>query len=517
MTVINPFPYRLEPRPFQRVALRLMANAPDGGTKFALLLEPGLGKTMIAICNAAYLVMKGKVQGMLVVAPRGAHTNWVYDELTKHCPIPYTAMLWDSSRWGSKSYATELEFFLTGPIPFAILCVNVDALKLPQARKIIKAFVQSRPCVGVIDESADIASPSSQRGRQARLLSKLLPYRRILDGTPWAESSFELYGQFGFLGKSIIGCATYADMKQKYGVWEQVAFKREREGKDGQPRTHYQKLKGYQNLDHLAKRIAPYSFRLTAAEAAPDLPERSYTKWYFPLSPAQREVYTNLKTEYLHEFGGGREVEATHVLTRMLRLQQVAAGYVPVATWAGAIFDERDDESNDAQTAMNVEEPYEQITPNARIDAFRECVQHYRRLPMIVWIRFKYDLMLISNVLAEAGLVVAPYYGTDATRHSAVRAFQDGQADAFVGDPTSGGRALTLTRAKVMVYYTHYFGLRKRIQSELRFHRIGQTHPVLVVDLVAQQTVDEKIVASHVAKQSLSDQMGQMVQAEAWL
>lgn len=494
-----------------------MAAAPDGGERFAALLEPGLGKTMIAICNAAYLSRKGKVQGMLVLAPRGAHTNWVKDELPKHMPIPYQATLWDSGKWGTSAFAKELDFLLHGPNSFAVFALNIDALRLPHARKIIKEFVQSRPCVGVLDESADIASPSSERGRMARILAKLLPYRRILDGTPWAESPFELYGQFKFLGKDILG-DTYADFKSQYGDWVQVALKQPREGKGGRVRTHFPVLKGYRNLDKLARRIAPYSVRYTRAEVAPELPKADYSTWYFKLSPEQQTVYDNIRHEYLHEFGGGREVEAAHVLTRMLRLQQVAAGYVPVKTYAESI--EYEDLNGDRESYRAIpesEEPVQLIEPNARMAAMLACVSHYRRLPMIIWHRFQYDRERLVVELGKIGLRTAVYAGSDTHRDGAKRAFQDGHVDIFLADPTSGGRALTLTRAHVMIFYTHYFGLRKRLQAEDRFQRLGLDHNILVVDLVAQDTVDEKIVASHRAKKSLSDSMGQMVQAESWL
>ena len=53
---------------------------------------------------------------------------------------------------------------------------------------------------------------------------------------------------------------------------------------------------------------------------------------------------------------------------------------------------------------------------------------------------------------------------------------------------------MTLTAAHTMVYYSNSFDLEKRLQSEDRAHRIGQTKNVTYIDLIAVGTVDEKIV-----------------------
>jgi SNF2 family DNA or RNA helicase len=74
--------------------------------------------------------------------------------------------------------------------------------------------------------------------------------------------------------------------------------------------------------------------------------------------------------------------------------------------------------------------------------------------------------------------------------------FQDPDSELrfFVGNPTTGGYGLTLTAATLVVYFSNSFDLEKRLQSEDRAHRIGQTQKVTYVDLVAPNTVDEKIV-----------------------
>ena len=76
-------------------------------------------------------------------------------------------------------------------------------------------------------------------------------------------------------------------------------------------------------------------------------------------------------------------------------------------------------------------------------------------------------------------------------------AFQnDSKVRFFVGTPATGGYGLTLTAANTVIYYSNGYDLEKRIQSEDRAHRIGQHKPVTYVDIIAEETVDNKIVKS---------------------
>jgi SNF2 family DNA or RNA helicase len=79
------------------------------------------------------------------------------------------------------------------------------------------------------------------------------------------------------------------------------------------------------------------------------------------------------------------------------------------------------------------------------------------------------------------------------------------QADTFVGTPHAGGYGITLTAARAVLYYSNSYDLEKRLQSEDRAHRIGQTRSVLYVDLVARGTVDEKILEVLQRKLSLAN------------
>jgi SNF2 family DNA or RNA helicase len=82
-----------------------------------------------------------------------------------------------------------------------------------------------------------------------------------------------------------------------------------------------------------------------------------------------------------------------------------------------------------------------------------------------------------------------------------------------VGNTQTGGYGLTLTAANNVIYYSNSYDLEKRLQSEDRAHRIGQHKPVTYVDLIAEKTVDEKIIKALRKKINIaSTVMGDTVQ-----
>ena len=86
----------------------------------------------------------------------------------------------------------------------------------------------------------------------------------------------------------------------------------------------------------------------------------------------------------------------------------------------------------------------------------------------------------------------------------------------FVGTPATGGYGITLTQANTVIYYSNGYDLEKRMQSEDRAHRIGQTKKVTYIDLIAEDTVDTKIVKSLRKKIDIASKvMGE--ELKAWI
>ena len=137
---------------------------------------------------------------------------------------------------------------------------------------------------------------------------------------------------------------------------------------------------------------------------------------------------------------------------------------------------------------------------------------------IIIWANYRFDIQNIQKTLAEkfGEESVATYYGDtkDKDRQDIVDRFQDKDSKLkyFVGNPSTGGYGLTLTAAHTVVYYSNTYDLEKRMQSEDRAHRISQVNKVTYIDMIAEGTIDEKIVQSLRSKIDIaSEVMGEQI------
>ena len=132
---------------------------------------------------------------------------------------------------------------------------------------------------------------------------------------------------------------------------------------------------------------------------------------------------------------------------------------------------------------------------------------------VIIWANYREDIKNIVETLKKAygdDSTVEYHGGVDATlRQDNIALFQEknGPTRYFVGNTQTGGYGITLTAANTVVYYSNNYDLEKRLQSEDRAHRIGQTGSVTYVDLIAEKTIDEKIVKALRKKINLANEI----------
>lgn len=448
----------------------------------AIFWEQGTGKSKLIVDTAALLYLEEEIDGLLVVAPNGVHRNWTDTEVLAHLSpdVEEVALVrYDASRAGTKGLQADLSDLLGFP-GLAVLAMSYEGFVTERGKTWSKRFLTQRRALYVLDESARIKSPSAKRTKTILASARYANYRRILTGTPIANGPFDVYSPLQFLDPDFWrgrGWGRFAAFQGYFGVFKT--------GYNGRTQREYRELVEYRHLDRLREILAPVSSRVTKDEVL-DLPEKLYSTHRFALPREQREVYDRMRDEFLVEIEGEDEVAtAPLAIKRLLRLQQIVCGYLPL---------------DDGETSVTID-------PNARLALLREIALDTSH-PTIVWARFRRDVDQIVEMIEEERSLggVVRYDGAVDTdgRARAVAEFQSGRAQFFVANPAAGGEGLTLHAAQTVVYYSNSFKLTERLQSEDRAHRIGQRHPVHYIDLVAEDTIDERIVEVLRAKRTIA-------------
>ena len=166
---------------------------------FAYFMEMGTGKTKVLIDNLAMLYDKGKVDGALVIAPKGVVGTWYNNEIPTHLPnhIESVPVLWQANI--TKGQSNKLgTLFKTGE-ELQILIMNVEALSTTKGMDFASKFLLSHNTLMVIDESTTIKNPSAKRTKNIIRLSSSSKYRRIMTGSPVTKNPLDLFSQCYFL------------------------------------------------------------------------------------------------------------------------------------------------------------------------------------------------------------------------------------------------------------------------------------------------------------------------------
>ena len=124
---------------------------------------------------------------------------------------------------------------------------------------------------------------------------------------------------------------------------------------------------------------------------------------------------------------------------------------------------------------------------------------------VIVFSQFVEMLDLIEDALTKEGLAFVKLTGQTKDRETPVQRFQAGEVPIFLISLKAGGTGLTLTRADTVIHYDPWWNPAVENQATDRAHRIGQDKTVFVYKLIAEGTVEEKMVELQGKKQALVD------------
>ena len=452
------YKFKMKPYAHQMTALEKSWNREC----YAYFMEMGTGKTKVLIDNMSMLYDKGKIDGALIIAPKGVVKTWYEQELPAHLPdhIDNVSILWQSNI--TKKQQEKLDSVLKTGEDLHILVMNVEALSTTKGVEFALKFINCHNTMMAIDESTTIKNPGAKRTKNIIKLGEKAKYRRIMTGSPVTKNPLDLYSQCEFLDPYLLDFTSYYAFRNRYAEMKTLHVR----GRS------IQVVKKFVNLGELSETLKNFSYRVLKEDCL-DLPPKNWIKRYITLTPDQFKVYDQMKRQAVAHLNGKASSTMT-VLTQLMRLQQITCGHFV---------------ANDGST---------QDIKSNRINELMDVLSEIEG-KVIIWGHWQKDIKnIIKAIVDEYGPgSVVDYYGLTPQdeRQENIREFQNNPECRFiVGTPQTGGYGITLTQANTVVYFSNGYDLEKRLQSEDRAHRIGQKKSVTYVDLICEDTVDEKIV-----------------------
>ena len=489
------------PRAHQQKALDHLKDQKS----FAILMAMRTGKTKVISDDWGRLAEEGKVRDLLVIAPAGAYIPW-REALKADLPDALIAktriFTWVSAQRKRKDVQKELADFIRYA-GYRILLINIEAISsVAEAKWLCEKFLisSSGKNMCVIDESVIIKNPSSKCSNFCvDKLGQLAEYKRILSGLVAPRSPLDVYQQYKFLNPSIFP-EKYSAFKENHVEYKRVCYLATKQVeykyrnalkipkdhpvrltkdemveeifKAGRYIPHIPFVKGYKNVERIAERIAPYSFRVKLEDCF-DMPPSDYSFWDVELTTQQDHAYQEMRNFFSSEANNGAIVSASTIIVQMLRLHQILCGHTKDETGEIVSYPE-----NRTKELLKILDDYDGKA--------------------IIWASYDENVKSISEGITKhfgKGSLARFWGGNRASRETEELDFKTNPDCRFmVATPDAGGRGRTWDNADLVIYYSSRNNLDHRAQSEERAKNIGKTRPISYIDMRVPGTVEDKII-----------------------
>ena len=446
--------YRHQKEAYEFVLWLFRQNGGRGGA--SLLMEMGTGKTLTAIAVAGSLSDELLVNRLLIVAPLSILGVWK-EEFEKFADFPYTLEVLEGS---SEKKQEQLRTLRDNGLQ--IVVVNYES-----CWRLEKEISDWAPDMIIADEGHKMKSHQTRASKAMHHLGTQARYKLLLTGTPITNKAIDIFSQYKFADSRIFGTSFYSF------------------------RTRFFNMTGYGNHtpvmkqekeEEFMKRMHSIAFRARKADCL-DLPEVTDIVHKIKLEPKAMKLYSGLVEESYAELSKG-ELTVTNVLTRILRLSQLTGGFLCA-----------DDSSRAEQVS------------SAKLDVLSDLIdasmQEGQKLVVIA--RFVAEIEAIKKLLESKRIGYSVIAGGVTDREEQVARFQnDPDTMVFIGQIATAGMGITLTAASTMVFYSLDYSMANFEQAKARIHRAGQKYPCTYVYLIADKTVDEKVLKALKGKADLA-------------
>jgi SNF2 family DNA or RNA helicase len=354
------YKFKTKPYAHQMTALEKSWNRET----YAYFMEMGTGKTKVLIDNLAMLYDKGKVNGALIIAPKGVVGTWYNNELPTHLPshIAHVTTLWQSNI--TKKQQEKLESLFEVEESLHILIMNVEAFSTTKGMEFANKFLSCHETLMAIDESTTIKTPTAKRTKNIIKLAAAAKYRRIMTGSPVTKNPLDLYTQCDFLSPWLLDFTSYYAFRNRYAEMKTLHM----HGRQ------IQVVNGFKNLGELSDKLKGFSYRVLKEDCL-DLPDKIFIKREISLTPDQRKLYDQMKKEAIAILKG-KQSTTVNTLTQLMRLQQITCGHFT---------------ADDGAT---------QPIPNNRITELMDVLEETEG-KAIIWAHYQYDITNIINAVSK--------------------------------------------------------------------------------------------------------------------
>jgi len=433
-------------RDYQMEWYQWLARLAHLGFGACLADDMGLGKTVQALA----VLLHGAPQGpALVIAPTSVCANWV-QETDRFAPTLKVHLFGGINR----------ESLTAGLGPFDVLVSSYGLLHQESA---LLASVSWQTIV--LDEAQAIKNATTKRSRAAMGLKA--QFKMVTTGTPIENHLIEFWTLFNFINPGLLGS------RERFN--ERFAIPIERSN-DRDARRRLKKL------------VQPFILRRLKSQVLEELPPRTEVILQVELSKEEIAFYEALRQQALERIEteqGPAAQKPMRILAEITRLRQACCHprlILPESTLTGS-----------------------------KLTLFGEVIGELLENghKSLVFSQFVGHLALIREYLDHKNI---PYRYLDGStppkvRQREVDAFQAGDGDLFLISLKAGGLGLNLTAADYVIHMDPWWNPAVEDQASDRAHRMGQERPVTVYRLVAQHTIEEKIVRLHAEKRNLADSL----------
>jgi hypothetical protein len=433
--------------PYQREGMLHLAF-----TERALLAdEMGLGKTIQAIAACALLHRFGKAVRVLVVTPASLKTEWE-EQIQRFTRLPYQIVF---GRRSERLRALDNAPFFT--------IVNYEQM----VRDALNVNRLLRPDIVVLDEAQRIKNWSTKTAQAIKRLQSRFAF--VLTGTPIENRIDELYSIVDFLDPSVFG-PLFRFNREFYQLDDR-----------GRPAE-------YRNLDRLHERVRPLLIRRRKADVETELPGRTDRNLFVPLGPSQKVTYADHESQVAKLITVAKRRPLTKQeqdrLMRELAMMRMICD-------TNYILDRND------RTSPKLEELQKIL---------EQCLGD-TDVKVVVFSEWERMLELVRQRLREMEVGYAWHTGSVAQRRrrAEIQMFKgDAQCRVFLSTD-SGGVGLNLQAASVVVNCDLPWNPAKLEQRIARAWRKNQTRAVTVVNLVADRTIEHRMLETLAVKKGLAD------------